>query len=112
MSMSEPTTSGEIVVFITASGEEEAARIARALVDSRLAACVNILQSVRSIYRWQEAVEDETEVLMIVKSRYSLFDTLRAKVDELHSYDVPEIIALPIVTGSESYLQWLRESTE
>ena len=112
MSMSEPDISEEIVVFITASREDEAARIARALVESRLAACVNIVKSVRSIYRWQEAVEDETEVLMLVKSRYSLFDKLAAKVGELHSYDVPEIIALPITTGSASYLQWLRESTE
>jgi periplasmic divalent cation tolerance protein len=112
MSMSEPDISEEIVVFITASREDEAARIARALVESRLAACVNIVKSVRSIYRWQGNIEDDAEVLMIVKTQKNLFDRLAKKVKDLHNYDVPEIIALPIVAGSEEYLRWLKESTE
>lgn len=101
----------EIVVFITASNEDEAARIAKALVGARLAGCVNIIKNIRSIYNWQGKVEDETEVLMIVKTQKSLFDSLMKKVKELHSYTVPEIIAMPIVEGSEDYLKWLREVT-
>jgi periplasmic divalent cation tolerance protein len=101
----------EIVVFITASNEDEAVRIAKALVGARLAGCVNIIKNIRSIYIWQGKVEDETEVLMIVKTQKPFFDLLMKKVKELHSYTVPEIIALPIVEGSEDYLKWLREVT-
>ncbi|MDI6745261.1 MAG: divalent-cation tolerance protein CutA [Thermodesulfovibrionales bacterium] len=101
-----------IVVFITASNENEAANIARALVEGRLAACVNIVGNLRSIYSWQGKVEDESEVLMIVKTRKKLFHSLSQKVREMHSYSVPEIIALPIVEGSEDYLKWLKEATE
>lgn len=101
----------EIVVFITVSNEDEAVKIAKALVGARLAGCVNIIKNIRSIYSWQGKVEDETEVLMIVKTQKSLFDSLMKKVKELHSYTVPEIIAMPIVEGSEDYLKWLREVT-
>jgi periplasmic divalent cation tolerance protein len=104
--------SKEIVVFITASGEDEAARIAKTLVESRLAACVNIIKNVRSIYRWKGNIEDDPEVLMVVKTRKVHFDVLKRKVKELHSYEVPECIALPVVAGSEDYLKWLNESTE
>jgi len=109
--MSKPTEN-EIVIFITASGEDEAARIARALVGEKLAACVNIVKNVRSIYSWQGKVEDASEVLMIAKTRKDLFDAVSVRVKELHSYDVPEIIALPIIAGSPEYLKWLNESTE
>ncbi len=101
----------EIVVFITASSEEEAVKIARSLVEAKLAGCVNIIKNIRSIYRWEETVEDEPEVLMIVKTQKSLMNDLMKKVKELHSYTVPEIIALPIVEGSEEYLKWLRNVT-
>jgi len=101
----------EIVVFITASNEDEAAKIAKALVENKLAGCVNIIKNIRSIYSWQGKIEDEPEVLMIAKTQKSLFNDLSKKVKELHSYTVPEIIALPIVDGSEDYLQWLREVT-
>ncbi len=101
----------EIVVFITASNEDEAAKIAKALVEARLAACVNIIRSIRSIYSWQGKIEDDTEVLMIAKTQKALFDALSKKVKELHSYSTPEIIALPVVEGSEDYINWLREST-
>lgn len=101
----------EIVVFITASNEDEAAKISRALVESRLAGCVNIIRNIRSIYSWQGKIEDEPEVLMIAKTRKPLLDALMKKVKELHSYTVPEIIALPIIGGSEDYLKWLREVT-
>jgi periplasmic divalent cation tolerance protein len=109
--MSDHIANGEIVCYITAPNEAEAANIARALVEDRLAACANIVKSVRSIYAWKGAIEDDAEVLMIVKTQKSLFQKLSEKVKALHSYDVPEIIALPIIDGSEEYLQWLREST-
>jgi len=101
----------EVVVYITASGEDEAARIAKTLVEAKLAACVNIVKNVRSIYSWQGKIEDEPEALMIVKTQRKHFKALSAKVKELHSYSVPEIIALPIVEGSEDYLKWLKEVT-
>ena len=100
-----------LVVLITAATEDEAAAIAKALVDGRLAACVNIVKQIRSIYRWQGKVEDEQEVLMIAKTRKELFADLVHKVKELHSYSVPEIIALPIFDGFEGYLDWLRAET-
>jgi periplasmic divalent cation tolerance protein len=101
----------EIVVFITASNEDEAAKISRALVEARLAACVNIVKDIRSIYSWQGKIEDEKEVLMILKTQKFLLDSLMKKVKELHSYTVPEIIALPVADGSAEYLKWLREVT-
>jgi len=100
-----------IVVFITASNEDEASKIAKVLVEARLAGCVNIVRNIRSIYSWQGKIEDEPEVLMVVKTQKSLFDSLSTKVKELHSYTVPEIIAMPIITGSEDYLKWLKEVT-
>ncbi len=100
-----------LIVLITASNEDEAARISQELVDSRLAACVNIVKGIRSIYRWKGKREDEAEVLMIVKTRRDLFAGLKKRVKELHSYSVPEIIALPVIDGSEEYLKWLQEET-
>ncbi len=100
-----------IVVFITASSEEEAEKIARALLEAKLAACANIVKDVRSIYRWQGKVEDESEVLMIVKSRREIFARLRDVVKSLHSYSVPEVIAMPIIEGSDDYLTWLDRET-
>jgi len=102
----------EIVVFITTSNPEEASKIARALVEERLSACVNIIKSIRSIYRWQKEVQDEEEALLIVKTRGELFERLEKRVRELHSYTVPEVIAISISEGSAPYLKWLRESTE
>ena len=101
----------EIVVFITASDEDEAVKIARSLVETKLAGCVNIIKNIRSVYRWEETIEDDPEVLMVAKTQKTLFRELMKKVKEIHSYTVPEIIALPIVEGSEDYLQWLRDVT-
>jgi len=109
--MKENIQTEEIVVIVTAPSEDLAVTIARALVETRLAACANIIKGIRSIYTWQGKTEDDTEVLMIVKTRRELFDLLKSKVKELHSYEVPEIIALPIIAGSDDYLKWLREST-
>lgn len=97
----------KIIVFSTCGSAEEAERIARALVSKRLAACVNLLPQVRSIYRWKGAVEDAQETLLVIKSSRALFDDLRAEIEKLHSYEVAEVIALPIVDGSEAYLEWL-----
>ncbi len=101
----------EIIVFITAPNEDEAAKIAKSLVEAKLAACVNIIKNIRSIYIWQGKIEDDTEVLMIAKTQEKLFNALSVKVQELHSYTVPEIIAFPIIKGSEDYLKWLKEVT-
>lgn len=101
----------EIVVFITTSSEDEAARIAKELVGAHLAGCVNIIRDIRSIYSWEGKVEDDPEILMIVKTRKSLFSQLQKKVQELHGYSVPEIIAIPIEDGSQEYLKWLRSVT-
>ena len=100
-----------LVVYITAPNEEEAAKIAKILVEECLAGCVNIVKDIRSIYSWQGKIEDEKEVLMIVKTRRKLFSALNAKVKELHSYTVPEVIAMPIIDGSEEYIKWLKEAT-
>ena len=101
----------KIVVLITCGSAGEARRIARALVEKRLAACGNILEApVRSIYRWKGRVESAKEVLLVIKSSRKRFAALQSAVMHLHSYDVPEIIALPIARGSSEYLRWLADS--
>ena len=100
-----------IVVLITASSREEADRIARRLVEDRLAACVNIVPQVRSLFVWEGKLSQEDEVLLVVKSRLARFQQLATAVKRLHSYRVPEIIALPVVMGSADYLRWVSEST-
>lgn len=100
-----------IVIYITAPNEEEGTKIARVLVEERLAGCVNIVKPIRSIYRWHENIEDDTEVLMIVKSQKRLFESIENRVRELHSYTIPEIIAVPVVEGSKGYLKWLEDVT-
>lgn len=97
----------KIVVLSTCGSAEEAARVARALVEKRLAACVNIVPGVRSVYRWKDAIEDEEEVLLVIKTSRVLIDDLRAEIEKLHSYEVPEVIALAVVDGSEQYLAWM-----
>ncbi len=111
-SMSKQTNTEEITVFVTVTNEDEAAIIARAVVEAKLAACANITGNIRSIYSWQGKVEDDSEVLMILKTRQDLFEELSEKIKELHSYDVPEIIALPIIMGSKDYLTWIKDSTK
>jgi len=98
----------EVVIFITTGSKEEAQTIARILVDEKLIACANITAAVQSIFRWQGKVCDEKEALMIVKSVKANVSSIVTRVKEIHSYDVPEIIALPIIDGSEDYLRWLR----
>ncbi len=104
--------SDAIVVFVTTKDEEEAARIAEVLVEKKLAACVNIIKGVRSIYTWNGAIQDEHEAQMAIKTRQELFPLLKAEVKRLHSYSTPEIIALPIVAGSSAYLEWIEKATD
>lgn len=103
--------SESIVVLVTASSEEEAAKIAKALVGERLAACANIVPKVRSIYRWEGDVQDDAEALMLIKTQKAHLDALTARVKELHSYSVPEVVALDMAGGSPDYLNWLMDST-
>jgi len=101
----------KLVVLVTCRSAKEAERIARRLVETRLAACGNILRSpVRSIYRWKEKIESAREVLLVIKTSRRRFPALQAAIKRLHSYEVPEIIALPIAAGSRAYLSWLAES--
>ncbi len=99
------------VVLITAPAGESAAGIARDLVERRLAACVNLVREVRSIYRWEGAIQDDREDLLIVKTTASRVADLLARVREVHPYTVPEVIALPVDAGSESYLRWVEAET-
>ncbi|WP_447974507.1 divalent-cation tolerance protein CutA [Nitrospira sp. Kam-Ns4a] len=101
----------EIVVFVTTTSETEALRIARAVVEQELAACANVLPAIRSVFRWEGKVSEEHECLMILKSRAALFDELAAAIKDLHSYSVPEIIAVPIQRGWPDYLRWIHEVT-
>ncbi|MEW5746353.1 MAG: divalent-cation tolerance protein CutA [Nitrospirota bacterium] len=100
-----------LVVYITAPDEDHAVTIARALVSERLAGCVNVVRNIRSVYSWEGKIEDDAEVLMIAKTQKHLFEALKRRVKELHRYSVPEVIALPVVAGSEDYLCWLGEVT-
>jgi periplasmic divalent cation tolerance protein len=100
-----------VVVFVTAPNAELAAALAKTLVTEKLVACVNIVPGLRSIYAWEGKVCDESEVLCVLKTRRALFAAVRERVIELHPYQVPEIIALPLVEGSAPYLAWLRDET-
>jgi len=102
---------GYLVVFITASSYEEARKIADTLVDRKKAACVNIVPGVKSLFRWQGKIEEAEESLMVVKTRAELFPDVVNLVKAIHSYEVPEIIALPIVEGNPDYLEWLKKET-
>jgi len=101
----------KIVVFCTCASAEDAERIGRSLVESRLAACVNAAPGLRSFYRWQGKIEDAAEHLLIVKSTRALFPEVCAEIIRLHPYEVPEIIALPVVDGSQEYLAWIDAET-
>ena len=101
-----------IVILSTCESAEEGERIARALLADRLAACVNVLPGVRSFYRWKGRVEDSAECLLVIKSSRPLFGALRAAIEKAHSYEVPEVIALPIVDGAPNYLNWIHESLQ
>jgi periplasmic divalent cation tolerance protein len=99
------------VVFMTVSSPEEGSRIAEALVAEKLAACVNRIDGISSVFWWQERVERATESLLIAKTQWNLIDQLIARVREMHSYTVPEVIALPIERGNPDYLKWIADVT-
>jgi periplasmic divalent cation tolerance protein len=100
-----------LVVFVMAGKKAEAQTIARTLVSERLAACANIVEPVHSIYRWRGAVEEAREHWIMIKTRKTLYRTVERRVRELHSYDVPEILALAPAAGSAAYLDWILDST-
>lgn len=100
------------MVLVTASSREEGERIAKTLVGERLAACVNVIAGIRSVYWWEGKVEETDEVLLVCKARSSDFNEIEKRVKELHSYTVPEVIALPLREGSREYLTWLLEETD
>jgi periplasmic divalent cation tolerance protein len=97
----------KIVVLSTCATETDAERLARALVAGRLAACVNVVPGMRSFYHWKGEIESGTEFLLIIKTSRELFPALNAEMAKLHPYEVPELLALPVVDGAENYLSWL-----
>ena len=97
----------KIVVFSTCSTPEEAAKIARKLIDERLAACVNVAPRVRSFYRWKGAIEEADECMLVIKSSRDLFERLRLELEKAHTYEVPEVVAVPVVDGAPNYLNWV-----
>src|SRR5579863_4403197 len=100
-----------LIVFATCSNGDEADRIARATVEEKLAACVQVLTPVRSIYRWQGELKIDEEILVLFKTTAERFSALQSRITELHSYETPEILAVPVRAGAEKYLRWLDEST-
>jgi periplasmic divalent cation tolerance protein len=101
-----------IVILVTCGSEEEAQKIANTLVEDHLAACVNLVFPIRSIYRWEGKIWDEKECLLVIKTQKQRFGEVEKKVKSLHSYSVPEIISLPIIEGSSFYLNWIKENTK
>lgn len=97
----------KIVILTTCESQGEAEQIAHKLLETHLAACVTILPPARSIYHWKGGIESAEEIVLWIKSRRDLFDSARAEIEKLHSYEVPEIIALPVVAGAAPYLEWV-----
>ena len=104
--------SDALIVFMTVPDAEAGAAIARVLVEERLAACVNILPAIRSIYRWQGQISDEGEALCLIKTRASLYPRLRDRATELHPYDVPELLAVAPSAGNDPYLRWIADQID
>jgi periplasmic divalent cation tolerance protein len=100
------------IVLSTCTDREQAERIAHHLVEQHLAACVNILPGVQSVYRWQGAVESAGEVMLLIKTNAAHSDQVRATISSLHSYEIPEFLILPVYGGSEAYLDWLNTSLQ
>lgn len=98
------------IVLTTTGSQEEAGKIAHALVERRLAACVNIVPRIESVYRWQGRIENATEWLLIIKTQAAAFESVRQAIQELHSYELPECVMLEIAGGSQQYLDWIESS--
>lgn len=105
-------SAAHLVVLVTASSAAEAQRIGRALLDERRVACINVVPNVESAYWWQSRIESATEALLIIKTTRAQLEGVVATVKRMHSYRVPEIIALPIVSGNPEYLAWIDRETE
>jgi periplasmic divalent cation tolerance protein len=101
-----------LVVFCTCGDENEANRIAAALVERHLAACVNIFPEIKSVYRWQGSIETAREILLVMKTTRERFEALRDLIVSIHSYDTPEVLAVAVAQGSERYLSWVRAGVE
>ena len=101
-----------LLVFTTLPSADKAAELARALVEERLAACANLLPAIRSIYRWQGKLQDENEVLVLLKTRAEHLERLKLRILELHPYEVPEVLAVPVEAGYQPYLDWLAGETK
>ena len=104
--------SDTVVIFVTTSSIDEARKIGNTLVEEKLIACANIISQVESIFYWQDKVCNEKEALMIIKTQKKLIDKIIKRVKSLHSYTVPEVIALPIIEGSKDYIKWVKEVTK
>lgn len=100
----------KVVVFVTCGTAEQAEHIAQTLVEERLAACVNITNPIRSLYHWEGKLNDDLEVMLMIKTSRALFDKVRRRVEQLHSYQTPEVICLPVIDGAPNYLNWLASS--
>jgi periplasmic divalent cation tolerance protein len=97
----------KIVIFSTCGSQEEAEQLARRLLEARLAACVNVIMQIRSFYWWKGKIEESGEWLLVIKTSRPLFDRVRALLESAHSYELPEVLALPVVAGSPGYLAWM-----
>lgn len=100
------------IINCTAGNKEEALKISRELVKKKLIACSNIIPSITSVYSWEGGINEDSEVLMLMKTKTALFDSVKEEILKLHSYEVPEIIAVPVINGSESYIKWIDENTK
>ena len=100
-----------LLVFTTLPNADKAFEVAKVLVEEKLAACANILPAVRSIYRWQDKLQDENEVLVLLKTRAENVERLKARILELHPYELPEVLAVPVESGYAAYLDWLNAQT-
>ena len=109
MSIEEKSMTEYCVIYCTVSSTEEGKQLSDALVQKDLAACVNMVGPVRSLYKWEGKTCDDEEYLLIIKSRTTLFERIRKEVRSLHSYDVPEIIGLPVINGDKEYVNWMNE---
>jgi len=100
-----------VLVYMTASDKQEAEKVGQALIEARLAACVNVIDSMQSMFFWQGSVQKENEAVLIAKTKVGLVSELTRKVQSVHSYDCPCVIAVPVIDGNPEFLQWIQEET-